>query len=95
MTLKHTLFLAASAALLVLLVAATRSHTQVIEKFSFDTDEMVYPRGYWAHGVAISLLNRVKLLPRIPNVAGQFFTQEVSSLFKGLRAKLMILPASR
>jgi len=50
----------------------------VIDKFSFDMDEMVYPRGYDTYGVAISLLSRVKLVPNIPSVAGQIFTQEVS-----------------
>jgi hypothetical protein len=50
----------------------------VIEKFSFDMDEMVYPRGYDAFGVAIPLSTRVKLVPNIPSVAGQIFTQEVS-----------------
>jgi len=41
-------------------------------------DDMVYPRGYDTFGVAIPLSTRFKLVPEIPNVAGQIFTQEVS-----------------
>jgi hypothetical protein len=51
-----------------------RDHTQVIEKFSFDMDEMVYPKGYDTYGVAVSLATRVKLVPNIPEVSGQIFT---------------------
>jgi hypothetical protein len=53
-------------------------HTQVIEKFSFDMEAQEYPRAYETTGVAVPLLSRVKIVPTIPNVAGQIFTQEVS-----------------
>lgn len=52
------------------MLALAKLHTQVIEKFSFDMDEMVYPRGFLTNGVAIILLTKVKLLPFINNVAG-------------------------
>lgn len=55
---------------IICLLALAKLHTQVIEKFSFDMDEMVYPRGFLTNGVAIILLTKVKLLPFINNVAG-------------------------
>lgn len=55
---------------LLLSKSGAKSHSQVLEKFSFDMDEMVYPRAYNQYGVAISLLSRVKIVPRVPSVAG-------------------------
>ena len=63
---------------IVLMGTAEGRHTQVIEKFSFDMDAQEYPRAFESTGVAVPLLSRVKILPKIPNVAGQIFTQEVS-----------------
>ncbi len=59
-------------------LAGARAETQVLQKFSFDMDELVYPRIYNQYGVSISLMSRVKIVPRVSSVAGQIFTSEVS-----------------
>ena len=47
---KATTIFALTALGLESLFVLARPHTQVIEKFSFDMDEMVYPRGYVTNG---------------------------------------------
>lgn len=43
-------------------------------------DDMIYPRGYITTGVAMPLMTRVKIVPKIPGKAGQMFAIEVSEV---------------
>jgi len=52
-------------------------YKQTLKDFSFDLNTMnEYPAGYMTEGVAVPLKNKVKIVPKLPNVAGKFFSDK-------------------
>ena len=60
-----------------LLDTALAYYKQTLKDFSFDMNTMnEYPASYMTDGVAVPLKNKVKIVPKLPNVAGKFFSDK-------------------